>query len=170
MIITIKGSRYSCAKQRELKFSIRLGTEASNLLVSVERILEYCQLKLEKQLDIPTNVSDSWPSEGKLEFKNVVYRYSEDAMPVLYGLTFTVAAKEKVGVVGRTGAGKSSLIGSIFRLAIVDGDIYLDNVATSNVNLSVLRSRISIIPQEPILFSGSLRRYSRCNHSISIES
>lgn len=62
-------------------------------------------------------------------------------------------------VVGRTGAGKSSLISAIFQLAVVDGDILLDDINTSRVNLNVLRSRISIIPQEPILFSGTLRRY-----------
>lgn len=129
--------------------------------MSFERILEYCQLKPEKQPEIPQNVPEDWPSNGKVEFKNVSYRYSAESEPVLRGLTFTVEPKEKISVVGRTGAGKSSLINSIFRLAIVDGDILLDNVKTSCIELSVLRSRVSIIPQEPILFSGTLRRYQR---------
>lgn len=99
-----------------------------------------------------------WPSQGKIEFKNVSYRYSVDNT-TLHGLTFSIKPKEKIGVVGRTGAGKSSLISSIFRLALVDGDIIVDDINTSHVQLNALRSRISIIPQESILFSGSLRRY-----------
>lgn len=126
--------------------------------MSVERIMEYCQLEPEKQPDVPENVPSDWPAKGKVEFKDVSYRYSVDGEPVLRGLTFSVEPKEKVSVVGRTGAGKSSLISSIFRLAVVDGDILLDDVNTSRVDLSVLRSRVSIIPQEPILFSGTLRR------------
>lgn len=126
--------------------------------MSVERILEYCQLKPEKQPEILQNVSSDWPSKGKVEFKKVSYRYSAEDEPVLRELTFSVNPKEKVCVVGRTGAGKSSLISSIFRLAIVEGDILLDDINTSSVELSILRSRISIIPQEPTLFSGTLRR------------
>ena len=112
----------------------------------------------EKQPEQPQNVSGDWPSKGKVEFKKVSYRYSAEDDPVLRELSFSVKPKEKISVVGRTGAGKSSLISSIFRLAIVDGDILLDDVNTSSVELSVLRSRISIIPQEPTLFSGTLRR------------
>lgn len=127
--------------------------------MSAERIFEYCELEPEKEPDFPEIVPADWPSQGKIEFKSVSYRYSNDGVPVLRGLTFAVEPSEKVSVVGRTGAGKSSLIGSIFRLAIVDGDILLDSVNTSRIALSVLRSRISIIPQVPILFSGTLRRY-----------
>ena len=130
-------------------------------MVSVERILEYCQLKPEKQPKIPANVPSNWPMNGKIEFKNVFYRYSVDSDAVLRGLSFVVKPQEKVSFVGRTGAGKSSLINAIFRLAEVEGDIFIDDVNASCVELSVLRSRISIIPQEPTLFSGTLRRYAR---------
>lgn len=128
------------------------------MLTSVERVLEYSQLVPEKQPNIPTKVAADWPTKGKIEFKNVFYRYSNDHEPVLRGISFSVQPKEKVSVVGRTGAGKSSLIGSIFRLAIVEGDILIDGLNTSCINLHELRSRISIIPQEPTLFSGTLRR------------
>lgn len=127
--------------------------------MSAERILEYCRLEPEKKPDIPESVQIDWPSQGKVKFNGVNYRYRTGGDSVLRGLTFTVEPREKVSVVGRTGAGKSSLIGSIFRLAIVDGDIFLDNINTSCVDLSILRSRISIIPQVPILFSGTLRRF-----------
>lgn len=128
------------------------------MLTSAERILEYSQLEPEKQPDVPKKVSADWPSKGKIEFKKVFYRYSIDNEPVLRGLSFSVKPREKVSVVGRTGAGKSSLISSVFRLAIVEGDIIIDEVDTATVDLNVLRSRISIIPQEPTLFSGTLRR------------
>lgn len=127
--------------------------------MSVERILEYGQLEPEKQPNIPTSLAINWPSMGKIEFRNVFYRYSMDQEPVLRELSFLVKPKEKVSIVGRTGAGKSSLIGSVFRLAIVEGDILIDDVNTSTVDLNLLRSNISIIPQQPTLFSGSLRRY-----------
>lgn len=128
--------------------------------MSVERILEYSQLEPEKQPDVPKNVPKDWPPQGKIEFKSVFYRYSIDHEPVLRGLSFSVKPREKVSVVGRTGAGKSSLINSIFRLAIVEGKILIDDVDTSCINLNELRSRVSIIPQEPTLFSGTLRRYN----------
>lgn len=86
------------------------------------------------------------------------YRYFTDAEPVLRGLTFVVQSKEKIGIVGRTGAGKSSLIASLFRLACVDGDILIDDINTAQLDLKDLRSKIAIIPQDPVLFSGTLRR------------
>ncbi|XP_031634328.1 multidrug resistance-associated protein 4-like [Contarinia nasturtii] len=142
----------------ELQYAVRLSAEVTNHLTSVERVLEYSQLEPEKQPEIPQNVSPDWPSKGKIQFKHVSYRYSADDEPILSGLSFSVEPKEKLSIVGRTGAGKSSLISSILRLAIVDGDIIIDDVNTSSINLHVLRSRISIIPQEPTLFSGTLRR------------
>lgn len=72
----------------------------------------------------------------------------------------SILFKNKSGIVGRTGAGKSSLIGAIFRLALVEGEILIDDIETSKISLNDLRSRIAIIPQDPVLFSGTLRRYS----------
>ncbi|XP_055301713.1 ATP-binding cassette sub-family C member 4-like [Sitodiplosis mosellana] len=140
-----------------LQYGVKLSADVTNHLTSVERVLEYSQLEPEKQPDIPHKVSKDWPSKGKIEFRNVSFRYSADEL-VLRGISFAVKPKEKVSVVGRTGAGKSSLVHAIFRLAIVDGDILLDDINTASVELSELRSRVSIIPQEPTLFSGTLRR------------
>lgn len=124
----------------------------------MERVLEYSQLEPEEHHQTPANVAKSWPNEGRIEFKNVFYRYSVGSEPVLRGLSFSIRPKEKVSVVGRTGAGKSSLISSLFRLAVIEGEIVIDSVNTSTVQLATLRSRISIIPQDPTLFSGTLRR------------
>lgn len=126
--------------------------------MSVERILEYSQLEQEKQPEIPETLPTNWPTQGKIIFTNVFYRYFADDEPVLRGLSFAVKSREKVSVVGRTGAGKSSIISAVFRLAIVDGHILIDDVDTSYIKLNELRSRISIIPQEPTLFSGTLRK------------
>lgn len=141
-----------------IPISLLIGAEVTNNLMSVERILEYSQLEPEKQPELRTNIGNDWPKQGKIEFKQVVYRYSAELEPVLRGLSFSVKPEEKVSVVGRTGAGKSSLVNSIFRLSNVDGEILIDDIDTATVDLNVLRSRISIIPQEPVLFSGTLRR------------
>ena len=99
-----------------------------------------------------------WPQKGKIEFKNVFLRYAPLQPPVLRNLCFVVLPQEKIGIVGRTGAGKSSLIQALFRLADMDGLIEIDAIDTSQIGLHDLRCKISIIPQEPFLFSGSLRR------------
>lgn len=77
---------------------------------------------------------------------------------VLKNLSFVIKPREKIGIVGRTGAGKSSLIGAIFRLAQIEGVILIDDINTATLRLSDLRKRIAIIPQDPVLFSGTLRR------------
>lgn len=141
-----------------LQWGIRQSAEVSNQMMSVERMLEYRDLEIEKQPKKPRELSKLWPEKGEIEFRNVIYKYFAEGEPVLRGLSFVVRPLEKIGIVGRTGAGKSSLIGAVFRLACVEGEILIDNVDTSTIQLSDLRSRVAIIPQDPVLFSGTLRR------------
>lgn len=141
-----------------LQWGIRQSAEAANQLMAVERILEYRDLEPEKEPEKPLELSPEWPSNGQIEFRKVFYRYSDDAEPTLRGVTFSIRPREKIGIVGRTGAGKSSLIGALFRLAIVEGEILIDHNDTSKLRLKDLRSKIAIIPQDPVLFSGTLRR------------
>lgn len=141
-----------------IQWAIRQSAEVANHLMSVERILEYKQLEQEPEPEKPIAPRKEWPSEGKITLKNVVYRYFPEAEPVLRGVNLVVQPREKVGIVGRTGAGKSSLIGTIFRLACVDGEILIDGVNTGEITLENLRSKVSIIPQDPVLFSGTIRR------------
>ena len=125
-------------------------------LPNVERIRMYCDLPEEKYQVEDDLTTFDWPNSGKLEFDNVTMGY-ENSAPVLKNVSFKVESGEKVGIVGRTGAGKSSLITCLFRLVEVEG-VILDGLHTQNVPLDTLRTRcLSIISQDPFLFSGTLR-------------
>ncbi|KAG5889081.1 hypothetical protein JTB14_004925 [Gonioctena quinquepunctata] len=139
------------------QWGMRQWSELENQLTSVERVQEYADLKPEKEGDKVKAQPKSWPQKGKVEFRNMSLRYAPKDPCVLRDLTFTIQAREKVGIVGRTGAGKSSLIQAVFRLASIEGSILIDDVDTKTVELKKLRTKISIIPQEPVLFSGTLR-------------
>ncbi|XP_037037714.1 multidrug resistance-associated protein 4-like isoform X1 [Bradysia coprophila] len=141
-----------------LQWGVRQSAEILNLMTSVERSLEYRDLEPELQPEKPQEVGKSWPADGSIEFRNVFYKYFETAEPVLRNLSFIIKSREKIGIVGRTGAGKSSLIGAIFRLACIEGKVLIDGVDTGSIRLQDLRKRVAIIPQDPVLFSGTLRR------------
>lgn len=142
-----------------LQWGVRQSAETANQLVAVERVLEYRSLEPEKEPEKPLELAPEWPPKGQIEFRGVFYRYANEMQPVLRDLTFTIRPIEKIGIVGRTGAGKSSLIGTLFRLAIVEGEVLIDDIDTSKLRLTDVRSKISIIPQDPFLFSGTLRRF-----------
>lgn len=143
-----------------LQWGIRQTAELESHLTSIERILEYSHLEEEPMIDSKpeTKPPDDWPMKGLVEFKDVNLMYTRGGAHVLKSINFTVLPKEKIGIVGRTGAGKSSLINALFRLAYIEGKIRIDDVSTDAIALHDFRSKISIIPQEPFLFTGSLRR------------
>lgn len=143
-----------------LQWGVRQTAELENQMTSVERILEYSNLPQEPALERkPDNrPPENWPQKGQIMFHNVSLTYDRQQKPALKNLKFKIEPNEMIGIVGRTGAGKSSIINAIFRLADLEGEIYIDNIATSKISLQDLRSKISIIPQEPVLFAGSLRR------------
>ena len=123
---------------------------------STERVVEYTEMLPEDQSG--HSVAQSWPSKGHLIVKGLEVKYAPDLPLVLNGLSFTVESCERVGVVGRTGSGKSSLTLSLFRfLQATSGYIEIDGVDISKIKLHDLRSRLAIIPQDPVLFSGTLR-------------
>nr|CAD7259046.1 unnamed protein product [Timema shepardi] len=142
------------------QIGIKQAADVENNLTSVERVLEYTNLKAESRIESPpgTHLPRDWPATGKIEFQRLFFYHDGNGSPVVKNLNLTVYPQEKVGIVGRTGAGKSSLISALFRLTRVEGTIKIDGVDTKDVGLQDLRSRISIIPQDPILFSGTLRR------------
>lgn len=141
------------------QWGMRQSTELENQMTSVERVVEYSNVESEPSLESTPDKKpkESWPEEGKIEFKNVYMKYDAAEPPVLKNLNFVIYPQEKIGIVGRTGAGKSSLISTLFRLAQFDGVIEIDGVKINEIGLHDLRSKISIIPQEPFLYSGSMR-------------
>ncbi|XP_063913156.1 probable multidrug resistance-associated protein lethal(2)03659 isoform X2 [Zophobas morio] len=147
----------SIALTGTLQRGIRQWSELENHMTSVERVVEYTELSPEPDLG-KTTPPKNWPQQGKIDFIKVSMKYSVDSPYVLRTLSWTVAPKEKIGIVGRTGAGKSSLISALFRLALVEGTIKIDDIDTKSLPLTNLRSIMSIIPQEPVLFSGLLRK------------
>ncbi|WZZ03807.1 hypothetical protein YC2023_089728 [Brassica napus] len=135
---------------------LRQASRAENSLNSVERVGNYIDLPSEAADVIENNrpVSD-WPSRGSIKFEDVYLRYRTGLPPVLHGLSFSVSPSEKVGVVGRTGAGKSSMLNALFRIVEVEkGRITIDDYDVAKFGLMDLRRVLSIIPQSPVLFSG----------------
>lgn len=136
---------------------------------ATERIVEYSRIPIEDQFGresqpeaenktMESTVPAAWPAEGQLEIEGLVVRYDPDLPPVLRGLSFKVTKNQRVGVVGRTGAGKSSLTLALFRfLEAREGTIRIDGIDISKIGLHDLRSRLAIIPQDPVLFSGTVR-------------
>ncbi|KAM5180099.1 ATP-binding cassette sub-family C member 4 isoform 1-T1 [Mantella aurantiaca] len=147
--ITIMGS---------FQWGVRQSAEVENLMISVERVMEYTQLEKEAEWEFKRRPPFDWPSKGMIAFENVNFAYSLDGPLVLRHLTALIRPKEKVGIVGRTGAGKSSLISALFRLAEPEGKIWIDKILTSEIGLHDLRKKMSIIPQEPVLFTGTMRK------------
>lgn len=146
--------------QQAFSWLVRQLAEVENDMVGAERILHYANhLEQEAPQKIPDTLPPpTWPAEGRIEFDNVFMKYRPELPNVLKGLSLSVRANEKIGVVGRTGAGKSSIMVTLFRLAeLSGGSIKIDDVDISKIGLNELRSRISIIPQDPLLFSGTLR-------------
>ncbi|XP_052747524.1 probable multidrug resistance-associated protein lethal(2)03659 [Bicyclus anynana] len=141
------------------QWGMRQSAEMENQMTSVERVMEYTKLPQETLSDTPdAEPPKKWPTEGAIKFEHVSLRYSITDNKVLHDLQFIILPQEKIGVVGRTGAGKSSIIQALFRLAYLEGSIYIDGIDITSIGLKYLRQKISIIPQEPVLFSGSLRK------------
>lgn len=138
-----------------VQYGVKQTTEVISQMTSVERVLQFTSLPREK-IDGPSPPA-GWPQRARLVFKDLSLRYDTEASPVLKKLNIVIESGWKVGVVGRTGAGKSSLISALFRLAPIEGHVFIDDVDTVDIALKELRSKISIIPQEPVLFSASLR-------------
>ncbi|TFY67781.1 hypothetical protein EVJ58_g1400 [Rhodofomes roseus] len=140
----------------------RQSAEVETYMSSVERVIEYSRGdRIEHEA--PHEIKDhkppkEWPARGAIEFKDVVMRYRAGLPFVLKGLSLSIKGGEKIGVVGRTGAGKSSLMLALFRIVeLSSGSINIDDIDISTIGLKDLRSKLAIIPQDPLLFSGTIR-------------
>ncbi|GKB63850.1 multidrug resistance-associated protein 3 [Tanacetum coccineum] len=134
-------------------------TNLENKIISVERIFQYSSIPSEPPLVIESNrPDDQWPSQGEVDIRHLQVRYAPHMPLVLRGLTCTFSGGKKTGIVGRTSSGKSTLIQTLFRLAEpAAGQILIDGVNISTIGLNDLRSRLSIIPQDPTMFEGTIR-------------
>ncbi|KAJ8108032.1 hypothetical protein OPT61_g8455 [Boeremia exigua] len=142
-----------------IQFTVRQLAEVENNMNSTERIYHYgTQLEEEAPLHTEVQVRPTWPEHGEIVFENVEMRYRAGLPLVLKGLSMHVRAGERIGVVGRTGAGKSSIMSALFRLQeLAGGSITIDGMDISKIGLQNLRSNLAIIPQDPTLFKGTIR-------------
>ncbi|CAK7228776.1 ATP-binding cassette transporter yor1 [Sporothrix curviconia] len=149
---------YILAIVQMIQFTIRQLAEVENGMNAVERLQYYGQ-QLEEEAPLHTiDVRKSWPEKGEIVFNNVEMRYREGLPLVLRGLSIHVQGGERIGIVGRTGAGKSSIMSTLFRLVEISGGrISIDGVDIATIGLHDLRSRLAIIPQDPTLFRGTVR-------------
>ncbi|KAG0378057.1 hypothetical protein BGX24_004850 [Mortierella sp. AD032] len=183
---------YSLSMVQFINYMVRTVSEVQNILVSVERVDEYTQKPTEAPVETGVVLPENWPSQGQIVFKNYCARYREGLDLVVKDISFTVTPTEKVGIVGRTGAGKSSLTLALFRIIEAadsywakasdpnlnaaerrfmetvqqtfssagsgsGGSIEIDGVDISTLGLKDLRQHLSIIPQDPTLFAGTVR-------------
>uniref|UniRef100_A0A8B9FL41 Canalicular multispecific organic anion transporter 2 n=1 Tax=Amazona collaria TaxID=241587 RepID=A0A8B9FL41_9PSIT len=150
---------YALQVTLSLNWMVRMTSELETNIVAVERIKEYSETETEAPWVIEgKSPPEDWPSKGELEFVNYSVRYRKGLDLVLKGLNLQVHGGEKIGIVGRTGAGKSSMTLCLFRiLEAAKGEIKIDGVKIAEIGLHDLRSRLTIIPQDPVLFSGTLR-------------
>lgn len=150
---------YSLQITSYLNWLVRMSSEMETNIVAVERLKEYSETEKEAPWRIQeTTPPKSWPQAGRVEFRDYGLRYREDLDLVLKNINITIEGGEKVGIVGRTGAGKSSLTLGLFRInESAKGEIIIDGVNIAKIGLHDLRFKITIIPQDPVLFSGSLR-------------
>ncbi|CAL8127064.1 unnamed protein product [Orchesella dallaii] len=140
-----------------LQWALREGGDAENYMTCVARSIEYTELPSEAAWESEPDKAPptDWPKEGGVKFEKVTLTYGDT--DVLKDLSFEIKPKQKVGIVGRTGAGKSSIITALFRITEPKGNITIDGVEISSIGLHDLRKNISIIPQDPVLFSGTFR-------------
>nr|XP_020732967.1 multidrug resistance-associated protein 4-like [Odocoileus virginianus texanus] len=143
---------------RMFQWCVRQSAEVENMMISVERVIEYTNLEKEAPWELEYRPPPFWPNNGEIYFNNVNFRYKSDSPLVLRNMETSIYSREKYGIVGRTGAGKSSLIASLFRLSEPQGGIYIDGILTAGIGLHDLRKKMSVALQEPVLFTGTMRK------------
>ncbi|KAF9266173.1 hypothetical protein L218DRAFT_897134 [Marasmius fiardii PR-910] len=151
---------YMLVVQQVFGWAVRQSAEVENNMNAVERILYYSnEVEQESPHEIPENKPPpQWPKTGSIEMSDVVVNYRSGLPPVLKGVTMNISGGEHIGIVGRTGAGKSTITMTLYRtVELLSGCIKIDEIDISKVGLTDLRQALAIIPQEPILFSGDLR-------------
>ncbi|KAL9978591.1 hypothetical protein ACROYT_G016125 [Oculina patagonica] len=140
------------------QYGIRVASETENYMTSVERVFTYTEIDPEPGYSTETLPPEKWPTTGTLTLRDLSLAYLKGAPATLNNISVCVADKEKVGVAGRTGAGKSSLVAALFRMPEPEGEVIIDGVNIKDLNLQASRMSMAVITQDPVLFSGTLRR------------
>ncbi|ESP02879.1 hypothetical protein LOTGIDRAFT_110718, partial [Lottia gigantea] len=150
---------YALQISAAVAWMVRQMSDLESNIVSVERVLEYSKIESEAALiNFDNRPSSNWPDHGSITWSNYQVRYRQGLDLVLKGVSCDILGGEKIGIVGRTGAGKSSMLLTLFRLVEGSGgEIIIDGVNIADIGLHDLRSRLTILPQDPVLFSGTLR-------------
>ncbi|KAL2922183.1 ABC transporter C family member 10 [Bienertia sinuspersici] len=150
---------YGLSLNMSMVFAIQNQCTLANYIICVERLDQYMHIPSEApEIIEDCRPAESWPSVGKVEIHNLQIRYRANSPLVLKGISCTFEGGDKIGIVGRTGSGKTTLIGALFRLVEpVGGKIIVDGVNIGSIGLHDLRSRVGIIPQDPTLFNGTVR-------------
>ncbi|KAI0986807.1 hypothetical protein GJ496_009667 [Pomphorhynchus laevis] len=154
---------------QSLNWLVRMISEIETSTVSIKRILEFFEIDSEAPWIIQENrPPKSWPENGVIKIKNYSLKYQDDMNPTLSNINLVINSGEKFAIVGRSGAGKSSLASAIFRLVEpIAGQIFIDDILIDEIGLHDLRGKITIIPQDPVIFSGSIRHNLDPYHEIS---
>lgn len=150
---------YALSVTQTLNWLVRMTSDVETNIVAVERIKEYTETTQEAEWEIPAKKPQKdWPEQGVVKFNNYSTRYREGLDLVVKNIDCNISGGEKIGIVGRTGAGKSSLTLALFRIIeAAGGNITIDDIDISKIGLHDVRRRLTIIPQDPVLFSGTLR-------------
>ena len=140
------------------QYSVRQFGLVENLMTSVERVITYTKLESEPGYQTKALPPKHWPRDGHVTLRNVTMTYYKGGPRVLKNINFNIERKSRIGVVGRTGAGKSSLVAALLRMPDAQGDVIIDGVKITDINLKESRRCISVLSQVPVIFSGTLRR------------
>lgn len=140
------------------QFAVRKLTEVENLMTAVERVIAYTKLDSEPGYDVKRLPPEKWPDKGTINFRDISLAYYPGGPQVLRNISLSIKAGAKVGILGRTGSGKSSLVAALMRMPEAEGDILIDDVVLRSINLRGSRQAITVLGQNPVLFSGSVRK------------
>ena len=141
-----------------VQYAVRKTSNVENFMTSVERVMAYTKLDSEPGYNVHSLPPNQWPHEGNVTFQDVSLTYYPGGPQVLKKINLSIKGGTKVGVAGRTGAGKSSFVAALTRMPDADGDILVDDIPIKQINLQEARRCVSVLGQSPVLFSGSLRK------------